>query len=323
MEGKYYVMSYGVGKYGPYLGKTIGSLSLTPNDAYAISRVFSYEKDAEIFQRYYVYESSGLGFSSTSKLPSKEQFYKDLEIVKNKIGPKDYFIFFYAGHGIGKSFGSTMIFEDYEAPETNKESNTQSNEYLCLADTSGSKKSKDVLLSDNEIRLALKQLNTKKKIVILDCCFSGGFIGKSLDFNKPQLRININFISESFYSYKHYPNKSQDLNANEGFIMTASAEQGLSYETSTLNHGVFTYYFLKSLKYGDKNNDGLITLNESYKYIYNTLQEDILFKRFKNNLPTIIKEYDFRGDQSTLCNGGAVDIILTKKLNLPESIFTD
>ncbi len=325
IDGKYYIMSYGVGKYGNYVGleKKLPSLKYPPNDAYAFSRAFDTLENVVLYERYSVIPKAHLKFDSTSEAPTKEQFYIDLNEIKSKIGENDYFIFFYAGHGAGKTLFSNLPFDDYEEPEKNFESINQTNEYLCLTDKTGIQAPIDVLLSDNELSEALKQINTKKKIVFLDSCHSGGFIGKSQDFNSYRANFNINFLAKSFYSYKRYTDESLDTNSNEAFIMTAASEIGSSYELSYIRHGLFTHYFLKSLKYGDYNKDNLISLNESYKYIVSEMKSDIKNRKFKGLSPTFFKNSDVHGDQSTLTTGGPVDIIISKKMNFSDELFNN
>ena len=50
--------------------------------------------------------------------------------------------------------------------------------------------------------------------------------------------------------------------------MTASGANEVSAEDENLQHGVFTYYLLEGLKgAADADNDGLITVDEAYRYV--------------------------------------------------------
>ena len=51
-------------------------------------------------------------------------------------------------------------------------------------------------------------------------------------------------------------------------ILTASDANEVSMEKDELNHGVFTYYLLEGLRgKADADGDGVITLDEVYKYV--------------------------------------------------------
>lgn len=51
-------------------------------------------------------------------------------------------------------------------------------------------------------------------------------------------------------------------------ILTASDSNEVSVEKDELGHGVFTYYLLEALRgKGDLDGDGLITLDEVYRYV--------------------------------------------------------
>ena len=58
-----------------------------------------------------------------------------------------------------------------------------------------------------------------------------------------------------------------DASAPNRYIMTACQRNEESWETSALEHGVFTYYFLRSFTLAsDSNGDGVISMEEQYDY---------------------------------------------------------
>lgn len=53
-------------------------------------------------------------------------------------------------------------------------------------------------------------------------------------------------------------------------ILTASGANEVSAEDDELQHGIFTYYLLKGLKGpADADNDGLVSVDEAYRYVTN------------------------------------------------------
>jgi len=69
----------------------------------------------------------------------------------------------------------------------------------------------DSLIWDGELKALFANFDTSRIIFIFDSCYAGGMT---------------------------------DLKANGRIVVMASTENGLSYESSTLGNGVFTYYFV-------------------------------------------------------------------------------
>jgi len=81
----------------------------------------------------------------------------------------------------------------------------------------------------------LDQLNCAEKYVVLDSCHSGGMIPEVQEIGR--------------------------------YIMTACRDDEFSLEDPSLQHGVFTNYFLNSFEFAtDSNVDGVISMQESYTY---------------------------------------------------------
>ncbi len=104
------------------------------------------------------------------------------------------------------------------------------------------------IIWDGDLASMFSKFDTKRIIFIFDCCYAGGMT---------------------------------DLKASERIIVMACAENKLAYESSTLENGVFTYYFVNE---GMINgladttpNDGKITVEESFDYA-------------KANVPTVVPQ---------------------------------
>ena len=93
---------------------------------------------------------------------------------------------------------------------------------------------------DYVLEARLDSLNCAEKFVLTDACNSGGMIF--------------------------------ECQATGTYMMTSCMDYEISYESSNLEHGIFTYYFLRSLNYAsDSNNDGIISLEEQYHYVYSNV----------------------------------------------------
>lgn len=93
------------------------------------------------------------------------------------------------------------------------------------------------MISDVELNTYLGWLNSEEQYIIIDSCGSGGMIEEAQAVNR--------------------------------YFMTSSSKVEDSWETSALNHGVFTYYFLRSSSLAtDSNGDGIRSMEEQFAYIY-------------------------------------------------------
>ena len=97
--------------------------------------------------------------------------------------------------------------------------------------------------------------DTRKKVLILDCCFSGS-AGKI--FTKGGLDDQLRVISEG-----------------EGtFIMTASATFQAAFEKEGDQYSLFTKHLVEGIRTGeaDKDEDGLVDMQELYEYVHDKVQ---------------------------------------------------
>lgn len=108
------------------------------------------------------------------------------------------------------------------------------NEFLGVYDTNGTPQYTNHLL-DDEFQALLANLETNHLVVILDTCNSGGMQ-----------------VSNPFRA-----------------VLAASQENQLSWESSELEHGVFTYYLLQAMRdlNSDTNHDGWLSVKEAYDYM--------------------------------------------------------
>ncbi len=107
--------------------------------------------------------------------------------------------------------------------------------YLCSYDSIPNSPSNYYI--DSLIDSKLDSINSTEKYVVVDSCYSGGVIPEVQEIGR--------------------------------YIMTACEDDESSLETSSLQHGVFSYYFLRSKEYAtDTNGDGVISMEECYSYVY-------------------------------------------------------
>lgn len=131
----------------------------------------------------------------------------------------------------------------------------------------------DQLISATELQSYLEALPAGcKKLVVLDTCFSGSFIGKSMGFSdQGVLRSKFLKLDGSDSSFKgDIVNKSIETVPNLVAITSSTSGQE-SFESNELKSGVMTYYLLEGVGTGAslgpaKGLDNYVTGEEAYIY---------------------------------------------------------
>ncbi|MCK5610210.1 caspase family protein [Candidatus Pacearchaeota archaeon] len=157
---------------------------------------------------------------------------KILKLVKNvsrRAEIDDTIIFYFSGHGIS---------------ENNKG-------YLATYDTDLDLAS-DTSIGISRIKEELEKSEARKKMLIIDSCYSG--IGHGKQVSNP--------MSEDFEN-------SLFLDITEGWVIFASCKHDeLSYPLTDNSMSVFTYYLIEGFKgYADRNRDSKISLDDLNTYV--------------------------------------------------------
>ncbi len=167
-------------------------------------------------------------------------------------------------------------------------------------------------LSDDQLLAAFADIKSRKKLIILDSCNSGGFVGNALeaDGEPPSLASSSEGILElaarAIRLYANFDGSSADIPPWQALVLSASGEQESSFESpddwgdgQPLYHGVFTYYLLQAEREGDLNHDGWVTVTEAFAYT-----QDMIYRYWNNG-------YAFPwGAFSPHVSGGPVDYVL-------------
>ena len=139
-------------------------------------------------------------------------------------------------------------------------------------------------LPDNLLDKWVRKIKTKKLVWIFDCCYSGGIAGKGkrsrgsgpIPIARKQRGKVIENGDESLYF------------GNKAIIGSSSSNETAIEVGKPIEHGVFTYFFAKSLdpKKGDLNQDGTVTLLESFEWTKPRVAE--MAKRYKHKQNPVI-----------------------------------
>ncbi len=114
-------------------------------------------------------------------------------------------------------------------------------------------------ISNRDFHELLLTIKSKKLVIFMDSCYSGGVSGAS--------RGEITMITDDPY---------EKLAEGEGRIVIAASQPNQrSFENVELEHGIFTYNLLEALSgKADWDNDGYVTVLDAWKYLENTVPRD-------------------------------------------------
>ncbi len=265
-----YAVVYGISKYidSQEEGET-PNLTYTDDDAIEVAKTLG-EKGFNVILR-------------TNQEATRVNLESDIKSLNTKLTANDIFLFYYSGHGTQYNPST---------PNPEPEGRDDAAEYILLYGS--------IYLFDNKIYFdssktyyddtlanLLNTIETEKRIVILDACNSGGFIGDGLEYDLTRQDYNLqkpSSLSDLFFMstretipirlsaidmYNSFYSKSPaDITPYNALVISAAGEQEYSWESSTFGHGVMTFFLLKSMKtqYTDLNNDGYITTMEIFFY---------------------------------------------------------
>ncbi len=259
---KRYALVYGISKYIDSFdeGQDI-NLTYTDDDAISVAS-FLAERGYSVTLR-------------TNKDASKAQFEADINMLNGEVNENDLVLFYYSGHGAQTSDVKPAL-KGIEPPDRDPD-----DEWIFLYgsiyyDTNGSLVlDSDKTYTDDSLAEELKVLNNNKKVVILDSCNSGGFIGNYLEADRvPQTitdkQLSMNEILKKaidlYVNYDSNRSSSPDIPPDDAIVISAAGESEFSYESSSIGHGIFTYYLLQADPNADLNGDGFVTTIELYSF---------------------------------------------------------
>jgi uncharacterized caspase-like protein len=220
---------------------------------------------------------SGQGYAVQTRVNSfatRTQLLTDVAaILSSPTPPKegDLFLFFFSGHGDRIGSGPEAAGGDGQ------------DEWIYLY---GSLADLDLTFNDDQLMSAFAAIPCKRKVLILDSCFSGGFIGNGLeaDGTPPSLlegnRSLAASLADAISLYANFDGSSADIPPWEAMVISASGEQEYAYESPAgagdpaYNHGVLTYFLLQAEYGADRNGDGYVTVTETYDYVRTRINDE-------------------------------------------------
>jgi hypothetical protein len=266
-----FALVYGVTMYVYAAGRSSPNLGYPAADASAVAAMLTsqgyavtsrwVDADGYIFVNgANVAQISDAGLPNANA-PSRATIQNDLASLKGQVGPNDVVVFYFSGHGM--TDGRNEWFVPYGG-----------------VDPATGFGDKLMSIEDNEFGAMLDVLGTPRKVVILDTCNSGGFIGNTLEVDiVPQSSggglhiVTPVTIARAIANYFSFQGSSNGISPyGEATVISAAGAAESCYETDTLgsrtiDHGVMTYYLLQAADSGDLNGDGHVTALEAFSLV--------------------------------------------------------
>ncbi len=278
-----YALVYGVARYilTP-LGTDDPNLSYTASDAQTIASALAaqgytvtsrwVDATGEIFVN--GVDGGPINDSSPDpQAPSKATILSDIAAVKALMGPDDVLVIYFSGHGMQDTSSSPK--HEWFVPYWGIQYDIATSAYYGYPSLS---------IRDDELGTVLGAVESPRKVLILDTCNSGGFIGNLLEVDTtPQAYtggwplVTPATLVEAISNYFSYSESSTGISPYNAQVLSAAGRDEFCYEAGSLAHSVMTYYLLQGIqasRRADLNDDGEVTVLEAFSYAKAGVEEN-------------------------------------------------
>ena len=272
ITSKHYALVYGVTIYIPSLPSgTSPNLNFPGSDASSVAAMLTAEGytvesrwvDAQGYEYQNGIQVGELSADTTLVYaPTKGNLVTDLQAMANLVGPNDVFLFYFSGHGTQDTSVSPPV--EYFIPEGGVDNRDFLDESLCVSDT--------------EFGVMIAPISTNRKVVILDSCNAGGFIGNSLEADSIPAAslgfpggLNLQTLAQALSNYLNFPTSTTGLSPYSGAMVLSAAGRDETCSEDLPGgpflHGIMTYFLLQAPQSGDLNHDGHVTVAEAFSLV--------------------------------------------------------
>jgi hypothetical protein len=229
----------------------------------------------------------GLLAAAAADAPSKDRIAADLAAIGGQLGPNDQLLLFFSGHGMQDASFSPSV--EYIVPSGAIASEEGWSGGQTVVEYYGNEAAS---ISDTELGAMLdRAIPSARRIVILDTCNSGGFIGRGLDVDTtpsttdpnadPRLvtLATVNTLAAAVANYASFSTTSATgISPYNATVLSAAGADEESFDDAGHAHGAMSYYLLRICDGGtltaDLNGDGAITVREAFSFVKAGLQEN-------------------------------------------------
>lgn len=188
------------------------------------------------------------------------------------------FIFYYSGHGA-------------QNPDTNGDEGDGYDEFIAAYDTNLNEGTGvfSPVISDDDLDGLLATISAGRIVVILDSCFSGSMMSTTALGEKSQDTIHRGLISPLAPNTPVTVDALSELTGKNRLIITAGTGNQLTWESYSLQNGVFTHFFLQGLadSLNDVNGNGRISAEEAYWFSRDTVDDWVFNNTGEHQNPAI------------------------------------
>ncbi len=211
--------------------------------------------------------------------PSKANILADIRALSGVIGPNDVLVIYFSGHGT-QDASVTPPHEYFDPYASVLDNGLHTGTFYDYPAPS---------VRDDELGAAFAAINTPRKVLILDTCNSGGFIGNKLEVDATaQLYrggspvVTPGTLIQAISNYASFQASSTGLSPYGAQVLSAAGRDESCYEWSVLPdgtplaHGVMTYFLLQGLQgsQADLNHDGHVTVLEAFAFAKAGIEKD-------------------------------------------------
>ena len=224
-----YAVLYGISLYiDTYNEGESPNLSYSDDDAIAMAQLLQDKGFKEVLLR--------LNDEAT-----RAQLLSDLEYIQSISSPEDIFLFFFSGHGVQTVTPDELI--------------PSNNEWILLHGTitEGGYPDFEQAMQDEDLADKIADIQSDKKIVIIDACNSGGFIDNQLEvdlipeeYSGYEEKIDAAKIRETVQLYTNFFDSNQgnfDILPWDALVISAAGRDEYGLEADSIEHGILTYYY--------------------------------------------------------------------------------
>jgi hypothetical protein len=208
--------------------------------------------------------------SNVGEAPTKDNLQNDLASLSSSLGSSDELVFYFSGHGMQNAYATHEFFVPYGGIAEGPPGYYYGDELNSVRD-------------DEMGAFLTESIPTSRRVVILDTCYSGGFIGNTLevDTTPPTTStagrpgFSLSTIAKAIAAYASFTTASSTgISAYQAQVISAAGSGEPCFEETGLEHGVMTYFLLKIAENGDLNGDGAVTVLEAFSLVKAGIEEN-------------------------------------------------
>jgi len=193
---------------------------------------------------------------------TKQNLTTALQHMAAIVGPNDYFLFSWSGHG-------TEV-PDTNGDESHFDPNDTMDEAICPYDTEEDQNhTMHNILIDDELGHSFSNITCKGMTLVFDCCFSGGLIDRSTT-DTPRLKeieySKAEQFSNSLKQDIQHP-QSSDVNGNNRIILLSTLPDHIERAVNLTGFPLIAGLAIACLypKLTDRNKDSVISTEEAFR----------------------------------------------------------